>query len=65
MHPHAPKIDEKTWKIEGLIDICDPPTFVVDDGEELAYLCNRCRKEVGKSLESQGAIIRPIAERKA
>ena len=65
MHPRAPEIDEKTLTIKGLIVICDPPKFVADDGDELAYLCERCRKEVGGSLEAQGAKIRPIAEGKA
>jgi hypothetical protein len=65
MHPKAPEIDEKTLTVKGLLAICEPPKFVADDGEELAYLCERCRKEIGGSLEAQGAKIRPIGEAKA
>lgn len=65
MHPRAPEIDEKTFTIKGLIIICDSPKYVADDGEELAYLCERCRKEVGGSLEARGAKIRPIGQTKA
>lgn len=54
MHPRAPEVDEKTLTIKGLLAICEPPTFVADDGEELAYLCARCKTEVGGSLEHQG-----------
>ena len=57
MHPRTPQINEKTLTIEGLIVICEEPMYVADDGEELAYLCARCKAEVGGSLESQGAKI--------
>jgi len=57
MHPRAPEIDEKTLHIKGLIPICEAPTYVADDGEELAYLCARCKVDVGGSLEQQGAKI--------
>jgi hypothetical protein len=60
MHPRTPEIDEKTLTVKGLLPICEPSKFVADDGEELAYLCERCRKDIGGSLEAQGTKIRPI-----
>jgi hypothetical protein len=60
MHPKAPEIDEKTMTIKGLLPICEAPAFVVDDGDELAYLCTRCKKDVGGALEKQGAKITPL-----
>jgi hypothetical protein len=60
MHPRAPEICEKTLTVKGLLAICEPPTFVVDDGEELAYLCARCKDEVGGALERSGAKVTPL-----
>ena len=72
MHPKAPKIDEKSLHIEGLIPICEPPIFVVTDDRPTdddllseddqvsyvgAYLCARCKVDVGGALEKQGAKI--------
>lgn len=75
MHPKAPKVSEKTLTIEGLIPICEPPVFVVTDDRPTdddllvaddqvsyvgAYLCARCKLDVGGALEKQGATIKKI-----
>ena len=65
MHPKAPEIDEKTMFIKGLIPICEDPTFLVEDEDGLAYLCARCKVDVGGSLEMQGAKIKLIQSNKS
>ena len=61
MHPRVPELDEKTMTIKGLLITCDTPTYTVggirDLDEDMKFLCNRCKKEIGGALEKNGAKI--------